>query len=249
MNLRRTALFLATITALALTGCKGTPTITATAVPAPAAILPSPSLSIPGTHTSVRGYLITADAGTLVVNGEVGDVTVVGSDRAGVEVVTQAAYSSKPPDITRTVSGGTLTVGYTCPVQIACGVAFVIAVPRRTAVHAVTGTGAIRLTGLDGTVTAKADAGVIDATGLTAQTASFVTDAGGIDVAFTSPPRDVTASTRVGAITVRVPVTVAYQVNAKAIVGRVTVSVPHGAGATRTIAASADVGSVDVAPS
>jgi hypothetical protein len=123
MNRRRSALFLATITALALTGCQGTPTITATAVPE------------------------------------------------------QAAYSSKPPVITRTVSGGTIT--------------------------------------------AKADAGVIDATGLTAQTTSFVTDVGGIDVAFTSPPRD----------------------------GRVTVSVPHGAGATRTITASADVGAVDVAPS
>jgi hypothetical protein len=248
MNLRRYALPLAALAVLALAGCEGSAAVSAaaTSVGQPGANLPTPSLHIPGTHTSVRAYAISAAVGTLVVNGKVGDVTVVGSDRSGIDVVAQAAYSSAEPGITRTVSGSTLTVGYTCPVQIACGVAFVIGVPSGTMVHANTDTGAIRLTGLAGPVTAKADAGVIDASGLTARTASFTTDAGGIDVSFTSPPGDVTAGARVGAITIRVPTTVAYQVNANAVVGQVTDSVPQESGAARTITASTDVGSVDV---
>jgi len=248
MNRRYSPLLVAVL-ALMLAGCKASATVSAPSTTIPAADLPSPSLSIPGTHTSVHGYTIAADVSMLVVDGQIGDITVVGSNRSGAEVVTQAAYSSTAPTITRTVSGTTLTVGYTCAMQIACGVAFVIAVPSGTAVHATTDTGAIRLTGLAGPVRAKADAGLIDASGLTAQSASFSTDVGGIDVTFTSPPRDVTAGTRVGAITIRVPVTVAYRVTANAIVGRVTVSVPPGAGAARTITARTDVGSVSVTPS
>ena len=270
MNRRRYALLLAALIALALAGCKSGATASTTVTPRPTAILPpvsvptaspptvvagqraanlpTPSLSIPGTHTSVQGATVTADIGTLVVDGKIGDITVVGSDRSGIEVVDQAAYSSTPPVIARAVSGSTLTVSYTCAVQIACGVAFVIAVPRSTAVQAATDTGAIRLTGLAGAVTAKADAGFIDASGLTAQHASFTTDVGGIDVTFTSPPRNVTARTRVSAITIRVPATVAYHVIVHTIVGHVTISVPQGSGSARTITASTDVGTVDVTP-
>jgi hypothetical protein len=264
MNRRRHALLIAApaaglLSALALAGCRATTSASSPAAAQPAASpsirglttpgLPTPSLSIPGTHTSVHGYTIAADVGTLVVDGKIGDVTVVGSHRSGVEVVAQAAYSSAPPAIARTVSGTTLTVGYTCTVQIACGVAFVIAVPSGTAVRAATGTGAIRLTGLTGPVTAKADAGFIDGSGLTAQTASFTTDVGGVDVAFTSPPLTVTAGTRLGSITIRVPATSAYHVTANAVAGQVTVSVPQGSGAARVITARTDVGTVSVSPS
>jgi hypothetical protein len=247
MNSRYSPLLVAVLV-LALAGCKAgaAVSVAATSVSQPGANLPSPSLHIPGTHTSVRSYAISADVGTLLVNGRVGDVTVIGSDRSGIDVVAQAAYSSAEPDITRTVAGSTLTVGYTCPAQIACGVAFVIGVPSGTTVHANTDTGAIRLTGLAGPVSAKADAGLIDASGLTARIASFTTDAGGIDVSFTSPPGNVTAGARIGAITIRVPATVAYQVNAHAIVGQVTVSVPQDPAAARTITASTDVGTVNV---
>jgi hypothetical protein len=253
MDCRR-ALLLAGLAALALTGCLTGCRANATAS-APAtgsqsgANLPVPSLSIPGTHRSVLGTTVTADIGTLIVNGKVGDVTVVGSDRSGIEVVDQAAYSSTPPHITRTVSGRTLTVGYTCAAQIACGVAFVIAVPRGIAVHADTDTGAIRLTDLAGPVTAKVDVGLIDASGLTAQNVSLNTDVGGIDATFTRPPRAVTAATKTGAVTIRVPVTATYHVIANAVVGHVTVSVPQGSGAARTITVSVDLGAVSVTPS
>jgi hypothetical protein len=251
MNRRSYALAFAALTMLALAGCKASataagPTAGAATATRTGSSLPSPSLSIPGTHTSVRGYAVSADVGTLVVNGKIGDVTVVGSHRSGIEVVAQSAYSSTEPAITRSVSGTTLTVGYTCAVQIACGVAFVIAVPSDTAVHATTDTGAIRLNGLSGPVTAKSYAGFVDGSGLTARTASFTTDAGGIDVTFTSPPGDVTAGTKAGGITIRVPGTVRYDVTANSIVGHVTVSVPRSATAPRTINATTDVGSVSV---
>jgi hypothetical protein len=254
MNRRRHALLIAApaaalLFAFTLAGCKATAGATVASSPTAAGGLPTPSLSIPGTHTSVHGYTIAAGVGTLVVDGKIGDVTVIGGRRSGAEIVAQAAYSSTPPAITRTVSGSTLTVGYTCTVQIACGVAFVIAVPSGTAVQATTDTGAIRLTGLTGPVTAKVDAGFIDASGLTARTASFTTDVGDVDVTFTGPPLEVTAGTRIGSITIRVPVTDTYHVTANAIAGQATVSVPQGPDAARAITARTDVGTVNVSPS
>jgi hypothetical protein len=264
MNRRRSVVLLAGLTTLTLTGCAANTTTAAQPAKAtqlalpgrarppialPSIALPSPSLSIPGTHTVVRAYQTSVPVSDLVVNGKVGDVTVIGTDRSGIEVITQAAYSSRPPDITRTVSGHRLVVSYTCPIQVACGVAFVIGVPNGTAVQASTDTGAIRLTGLAGPVTAKTDAGFIDASALTARAASLTVDIGGIDAEFTSPPTDVSADTKVGAVTIRVPATVGYRIDARAFAGKVTITVPREANSPRTISASTDLGDVSVTPS
>ena len=102
--------------------------------------------------------------------------------------VTQLVYYSKTaPVTTRTVSGKTLTVTYDCPTQLVCGVAYTLAVPRSAAVRVTTGAGSVRLTGLAGSVTAKADVGLINATGLTSASSGHAitatTDVGAIVVA------------------------------------------------------------------
>jgi hypothetical protein len=249
MNRRRCALPFAALLALPLAGCTMSGTAAMTATTQPSEIILTPSPSAPGAHKSVHWYKNTAAVGTLVLDGKIGDVTIMGSQRSDVEVIAEEAYSSTPPHITRTVSGGTLTVGYTCLAQIECTVTFVIRVPSDITVHAATGTGSIWLKNLAGAATATIGAGSIYATGITAATASFSTDAGWISAAFTSPPTEVAASTMLGTIKIQVPAAVAYHLITNAVGGIVTVGVPQNAAATRTITASTNLGKVEVTPS
>lgn len=209
----------------------------------------SPGLSVPGTHQATSRYQISAPVSTVVIVGHVGNVTVNGGSGPAVSVIQHAYYSKAPPATTRTVSGTTLTVTYHCPTQLVCGVAYTLAVPRSVAVRVSAGAGAVRLTGLAGSVTAKADAGLINATGLASASVSLTTRVGGISASFTAPPTTVQASTNVGAITVRVPGTAAYKVTADARVGKTTISAPQSASSSHAISATTDVGAIIVATS
>jgi hypothetical protein len=250
-NRRYTLLFAGLLcpVVLALTGCKASGTTAASPSPPITAITLIPSPSFVDPHTFTHRYKVTADIGTLVVDNTIGNVTVTGGDRSTIEVIAYATYSSKPPDIIKTVSGGTLTVGYECPPAVPCRVTFGIWVPSGIAVHAATDTGSIWLNDLAGAVTAKAGAGYLFGSGLTGQTASFSTEAGGINAAFTSPPTALTVNTMLGTINIQVPANVPYNVTGNAVGGAVAVSVPQDAAAERTITASTNLGSVNVTPS
>jgi len=227
---------------LALTGCN------ATSSTSPATASASPGLSIPGTHRSTSEYRISSPVSAVIVISHAGNVTVTGGGGSATSVVQQLTYSKTPPVTTRTVSGGTLTVTYSCPVQLVCGVGYVVQVPRDAAVQVTAGAGAIRLSGLAGNVTAKADVGLIDATGLTGASVSLTTEAGGITAAFAAPPTTVQAVARVGAITLRVPGGVSYRVTADAHVGKATVSIPQSSSSAHVITATTDVGAITVGP-
>jgi hypothetical protein len=222
------------------------PATPATSAASPAAG-PSPGFSVPGTHESTTVYQISSPVGTVVVISHVGDVTVIGGGSATV-VTQQAAYSRTPPVTSRTISGRTLIVTYTCPAQLVCGVAYILRVPRDVAVQATAGAGSIRLTGLAGSVTAKADIGYITATGLAADLVSLTTDVGGISATFTATPATVEALTRVGGITLRVPRSASYEVFVHDNLGKATVSVRQSSSARHAITATTDVGAVLIAP-
>jgi hypothetical protein len=249
------------ITGLALAGChpaaSASPATSASAtasatgtVTQGAAATPSPRLSVPGTHSSTVVYRISAPVSTVIVISHVGDVTVIGGGltTSAASVTQEADYSSSPPVTSRTISGKTLTVTYTCPVQLVCGVAYIVRVPRDVAVEATAGAGAIRLTGLGGRVTAKADVGSISAVGLTGSIVSLATDVGGISATFAAAPATIQAMTRVGGIMLRVPGTVSYKVSVDAHLGKATVSVPQDSSSPHAITVTDDVGTVLIGP-
>ena len=238
----RSAALLMGMAGLALAGCHAT----GTGAPSASA---SPGLSVPGTHRVTATYRISAPVSTVVVAGHAGNVTVTGGSGPTISVTQEADYSRTPPTTTRTVSGSTLTVTYTCPVQVVCGVAYTLTVPRGVAVQASTGAGSVRLSGLAGTVTAKADVGLISATGLTGASVSLTTNVGAINASFASAPATVQASARVGAITLRVPGTASYKVTADAHVGKATVSTAQSPSSAHSITATTDVGAILIAPS
>jgi hypothetical protein len=98
-------------------------------------------------------------------------------------------------------------------------------------------------------VTAKADVGLINATGLTSASVTLTTRVGGISASFTAAPAAVQVSANVGAITVHVPGTTSYKVAADARVGKTTVSAPQSASSGHAITATTDIGAITVAPS
>jgi len=230
------------LTGLVLAGCHGA----STAAPSASA---SPGLSVPGTHRTTTTYQVSAPVSTVVVVGHAGNVTVTGGSGPAVSVTQQADYSRTPPTTTRTVSGNTLTVTYSCPTQVVCGVAYTLQVPRSVAVQVSTGAGTVRLAGLAGSVTAKADAGLISATGLTCASASLTTNVGAISASFAAAPTTVQASANVGAITLHVPGTTSYKVTANAHVGKATVSTTQSPSSAHAITATTDVGAIVIAPS
>jgi hypothetical protein len=248
-----------TLIALLLAGCtsgsatpssaSATPSSATPSSASPSSASASPGVSIPGTHKATAVYQISVPVSTVIVTSHAGSVAVTGGSGPGISVTEQVTYSRTRPVTSRAVSGQTLTVGYTCPTEIVCTVSYVLRVPRTVAVQATAAAGSIRLAGLAGSVTAKADVGLISATGLTGASVSLITSVGAINAAFAAAPTTVQATARVGAITLRVPGTASYQVSADAHIGKAAVSVPQSASSAHAITATTDVGAIVIAPS
>jgi hypothetical protein len=194
-------------------------------------------------------FTVTARVTALVVKGGTGSITITGSGRSTIRVSQRASYSKTPPAATHVVSGATLTLGYTCPAQLVCGMSYDVQVPRGVAVRAVTSAGAITITSLAGPVYAQTSAGLISATDLSSPTAELKSNAGGVNAAFTAVPGSVYASTNVGPITISVPGSASYKIATHTYVGTSTVTVPKNAASPHVITASSDLGSITISPS
>ena len=203
-----------------------------------------------GAHNPPAANFTIADRVTaVVIDGGTGSIDVTGSSRSTVSVSQHATYTDKPPSATHVLRGTTLTVSYTCPTELVCGVSYNVQVPAGVAVSASTGAGAVTLTSLSGTVTAHAGAGLITAVDLRSPVASFNSSAGGVVATFSTAPRSVTANTKLGPITLTVPGSVAYRLNTHTVVGTSTITVRRGTSSAHAITASSDLGSISVSPS
>jgi hypothetical protein len=202
-----------------------------------------------GTHNPAAvSFTVSARVTAVVIDGGSGSVDVTGSARSTVSVSQQATYSSTAPAATHVLHGTTLTVSYTCPTELVCGVSYDVQVPQGIAVSASTNAGTITLTSLAGTVHARAAAGLITAVDLRSPASTFKTDAGGIIATFSVAPQSLTATTNVGPITLTVPGSVAYRVNTHTFVGTSTVTVHRSSSPAHTVTASSDLGSISINP-
>jgi hypothetical protein len=201
------------------------------------------------THTqAAKSYTISSPVTAVVIQGGSGSISVTGSARSSVLVSQQASYSKTPPSATHVLRGTTLTLTYTCPVELVCGVTYTVQVPSGVSVSVSAGTGSITLTSLSGPVSARADAGLITASSLGSATASFTSNAGAVIAAFSSVPGSVSASTNLGPISLTVPGTVAYKISTHTFVGTSSVTVRESAASAHLIHASSDVGSITISP-
>jgi hypothetical protein len=205
---------------------------------------PSP---VPGGYQSSSVYTVSGPVSTLMVSAGIGQVTITGAARSTISVTEQVRFSVRPPAMTRTRAGKTLTLGYQCPDESLCAASYDILVPRDMAVRVSSGTGEIQLASLAGTVTAQSGAGLIVASGLTSRTASFTTNLGEIDAAFATAPATVNATTNLGAINIQVPGTVSYDVSGD--LGSAIISVPQSSSSRHVIDATCNLGSLVIGPS
>lgn len=202
----------------------------------------------PGARTSVRTYSVTAPVASVVINGGAGAITVTGSERATVQVTERLHYSKTPPPTRHAMAGSTLTLSYTCPIQLDCGVGYEVLVPRGVSVRAVNRVGSVVLTSISGPVTVQTIAGAVTATSLGSPSASLKSNAGSVTASFSAVPASIQASTSAGSVTLIVPGSVAYRVSAHTHVGSATVTVRQSASSDHKITASSGVGSVTITP-
>jgi hypothetical protein len=203
-----------------------------------------------GSHNPpAKEFTVTARVTSVIIDGGSGSVDVTGTSGSAVTVSQQATYSSTPPAASHVLRGTTLTVSYTCPTELVCGVSYDVKVPRDVAVSVSASAGAVTLTSLAGTVSARAAAGLITAVDLRSAVASFKSNAGGVIATFSAVPRSVTATTNVGPITLTVPGSVAYKVGTHTVVGTSTITVRRGDSSAYSISASSDLGSISISPS
>jgi hypothetical protein len=203
-----------------------------------------------GAHNPpAKSYTVGGRVTTVIVRGGSGSIDVTGSSRGNVLVAQQATFTKTAPLTTHVVSGGTLTLSYTCPAELICGVSYQLQVPRGVTVQVSTGAGGVTLTSLSGPVTARAGAGLITAVDLRSPTASFTSNAGGVIATFSAVPASVHVVTDIGPITLTVPGTVAYRVDTHTLIGSSTITVRKNAASSHVISARSDLGSIAVNPS
>jgi hypothetical protein len=203
-----------------------------------------------GSHDPpATAFTVSGRVTAVVIDGGSGSIDVTGSSRSTVSVSQQATYSGKPPTVAHALRGTTLTLSYTCPTELVCGVSYTVQVPAGVTLSVATAAGAVTLASLAGTVTARADAGLITAVDLRSAVASFKSNAGGIVATFAAAPRSLTAATHVGPITLTVPGSVGYRLSTRTLVGTSTITVRRSSSSAHTISASSDLGSIAVDPS
>jgi hypothetical protein len=202
-----------------------------------------------GTTTAQNSYTITEPVMFLKINNPVGNTQIEGTDAATISVTEQLRYTGNPPQTSYPITGGQLTLSYTCPGVFdvnSCSVTYVVKVPRRLAVQIDDKVGVATLTGLAGQLTLTSSAGNIDATGLTSATVSARANAGTITLGFTAPPTTVDAQAQVGSVTVRLPAGTAYAVDAGSQVGTANVTVQRDPDSPHRVRAHSQVGAVSV---
>jgi hypothetical protein len=221
-------------------------------------------VSIGGVQHRTNSYTIGSRVTTLVVMNQAGDVHITGGSSDTTGVTEHISFHGTAPVTTHRTAEGTLTLDSNCPAAETCTVRYSITVPRATAVRVTdsagdvsfgslggpvtvhVNAGKISLSSLAGPVDATINAGSISGQQLSSANASLHVSAGEIDVTFSAPAAAITATTDVGAITVRVPGTVEYNVTADATVGNVHVAVSRSSAAAHRITASTKTGSIRI---
>lgn len=225
------------------------------------------SVSVGGLQHRTASYTVASRVTTLVVTDQAGDIHITGGSSSSISVTEHISFRGTAPATTHRTADGTLSLDSNCPAAETCSVRYGITAPRATIVRITDHAGDVTADSLNGPVTVHVSAGRISLSSvagpvdaatsagsisgqlLSSDHASLHVSAGAIDVSFSAPAAAITATTDVGAITLRVPGNVQYDVTANATVGNVHVTVPRSLSAARRITANTKTGSITIKPS
>jgi DUF4097 and DUF4098 domain-containing protein YvlB len=218
-----------------------------------------------GETTTVSNQFTVAEAiDSIVVRSDAGNITVTGADVTETSYVQVVHAGTSEPEVTRTVSGGTLRLEADCPFLSArCSVDFEITAPRGVEVDVSTSAGNVIVEWLDGEVTAETSAGNVilqglagpvdahtsagnvEGTSLETARIEASTSAGNVDLRFDREIEYIDATTSAGNVTIGVPGG-PYDVDAESSIGKVTIEVPTDPSADARIVAQTSAGTVSV---
>src|SRR6202035_4650134 len=71
-------------------------------------------------------FTVSARVTAVIINGGSGSIDVTGSSRSTVAVSQQVTYSGKPPTVAHALRGTTLTLSYSCPGELLCGISYAV---------------------------------------------------------------------------------------------------------------------------
>jgi Putative adhesin len=186
----------------------------------------------------------------VVVRAETGSVDVHGTQSARVMVRGELRWMWRKPHLWTRVSGSTLFVSAECPTTAAlnrCKADLDLAIPFDADVVVRGDSGDISAERLAGHLSLTTDSGDIEGRDLNPSTVTATTDAGNVDLDFSTQPVSISANSDSGDVDVTVPAGGEYRVDATTEGGDVAVEgILRNDHAGRTIRATADAGDVTV---
>jgi putative adhesin len=186
----------------------------------------------------------------VVVRAGTGKVHLEGTESQRVMVREQLQWLWRKPIVHTSLRGATLTVSGACPDTgpvNRCKADLDLAIPFDADVVVQGDSGDISAERLAGHLKLTTDSGDVTARDLNAISISATTNAGDVDVAFTTQPVSVSANSNSGDVLVTVPSGGEYRVDATTAAGDVHVEgVLRNDRALRSISATADAGDVTV---
>ncbi|MFI8104333.1 DUF4097 family beta strand repeat-containing protein [Streptomyces sp. NPDC086023] len=203
-----------------------------------------------GDETATRSYTVADKVTALSVESPGGDIEVTGGSGSVVKVTETVTYSGKRPRTGQTVSGGELSLnaGPDCGPEddSDCVISYKVEVPSGLSVKLVGFAGDITVRKLTGDVEARTTGGSVHAEGLAGTKLLAKVSGGDVSATFASAPKSVEAGTDGGDVTVKVPNSAAYAVDASAIGGSEKVDVRTDPASGNRIKVSTTGGSVSV---
>ncbi|TCC41436.1 DUF4097 family beta strand repeat-containing protein [Kribbella speibonae] len=181
--------------------------------------------------------------GVKVVSGVA--MQLLASADGQVHVTVDGTYAVAQPAVKVSTTGGVLDVETTCP-DVHCDVELTVEVPSTAAVHAKADGTSMSATGVASPLTVEANDASITLTRLRSPRVSVDAMHGSVDLLFDSAPEQVNATASNGSLTVQVPGTATYAIDALAAQGSTEVDVPNDPSSSNRLYLRTSYGSITV---
>ena len=188
-------------------------------------------------------------AKALTVQLSSGDIRVRQGQAGHVRIIRDLRWTKSSPSVSEHWNGRTLDVTSDCPASgfgEACSVDYTITLPPGVSITAITDSGSVTATGVDGSLNLTTLSGDIAVTGARSAAVTASSDSGNVRLCFAVPPGSVQATTAAGDVRIEVPPGGTYAVHTTADSGDTSVAVSSDPSAPRGITATSDAGNVSV---
>jgi hypothetical protein len=162
-----------------------------------------------------------------------------------VHVTVDGTYAVAQPNVRVSTVGGVLDVATSCP-DVHCEVEVTVEVPGTSAVQAKADGNSMSAVGVASPLTVEADDGSVSLTRIRSSRVSVDARHGSVDMLFDSAPAQVNATASDGSVTVQLPRTTTYAIDALAAQGSTEVNIPNNPRSTSRVYLRTSYGSITV---